>query len=48
MKVIKQLKRESIEDKLSRFFKEIPIITKAILIIYSFIGIILLLAPSIS
>ncbi len=48
MKVIKQLKHETVEDRLRKFFKEMPIITKAILVIYSFIALILLIAPSIS
>jgi hypothetical protein len=45
MKVIKQLKKDTPEDKLNKFFKQMPIITKAILILYSFIGIVLLVAP---
>jgi hypothetical protein len=46
MKVIKQLKKDSPGDKLKKFFQQMPIITKAILVLYSFTGIIVLLAPA--
>lgn len=48
MKVIKQLKRNSPEDRIRKFMREMPIVTKALLIIYSFIGLIILIAPSMS
>lgn len=48
MKVIKQLKRNTPEDRLRKFMREMPIVTKALLIIYSFIGVIILIAPSMS
>lgn len=41
MKVIKQLKKEKPEDKLKKFMQQMPIVTKAIIILYSFIGIII-------
>lgn len=45
MKVIKHLKKDSPEDKLKRFFLQMPIVTKAILAIYSLIGIIIMIVP---
>ena len=46
MKVIKQLKRESTEEKLNKFFREMPIISKAILILYALMSIFLLVASA--
>jgi hypothetical protein len=47
MKVVKQLRQDSAEDRLRRFFQGMPIVTKALLLLYSFVALVILLAPSI-
>jgi hypothetical protein len=42
MKVIKQLKRETPEEKLCKFFQEISIVTKGILAVYTVLSLLLL------